>query len=83
MDYEGFKDLTGRASSDKILLDKANGSMSMFQWFTNFFMWNLRKIMLLSTWKPKLMNYGNQSSLKTFKNVKYVHLLCITYGVLI
>ena len=38
MDYEGFKDLTGRASSDKILLDKANGSMSMFQWFTNFFM---------------------------------------------
>ena len=83
MDYEDFKDLTGSASSDKILLDKANGSVSMFQWFTNFFMWNLRKIMLLSTWKPKLMNYGNQSSLKDFKNVKHVHPLCITYGVLI
>ena len=79
MAHENVKDLTGRASSDKILLDKANGSMSMFQWFTR----NLRKIMLLSTWKPKLMNYGNQSSLKDFKNVRHVHLLCIKYGVLI
>ena len=83
MAHENVKDLTGRASSDKILLDKANGSMSMFQWFTSFFMWNLRKIMLLSTWKPKLMNYGNQSSLKDFKNVRHVHLLCMKYGVLI
>ena len=51
MAYEDFKDLAGRAASDKILLDKANGSLNMFQWFTNSFMYNLREIMLLSTCK--------------------------------
>ena len=38
MAHENVKDVTGRASSDKRLLDKANGSISMFQWFTSFFM---------------------------------------------